>query len=183
MRIGLTKSNIDILARNIHCIHSQIHWLACLRSRKTSAGMTKDDKLLAQWCRKLVTWIGWSFPSSDQCMYSAKQGKADKTGICASTPIYFQFAHFNVHNAKTYSKRVHSVLSRMLRGLRQETHCRRKNISRKKTSRICRFIKKLSACLVQTFRSKSVTRIEHDTPWDLWNASTKMLNFHLTSIS
>jgi hypothetical protein len=36
--------------------------------------------------------------------------------------------------------------------------------------------------LVQTFRNKSVTRIEHDTPWDLWNASTRMVNFDLTSI-
>jgi hypothetical protein len=29
--------------------------------------------------------------------------------------------------------------------------------------------------------SKSVTRIEPDSPSDLWNESTGMLNFHLTS--
>ena len=95
MSIGLTKSNIGILTCNIHCINPQIHWLACLRSRciqSTSPGMTKDDKPFAQWCRKLVTWIGWSFPLRQfliqrpmnvQCQ-AARQGKADNGGICAS---------------------------------------------------------------------------------------------------
>ena len=41
------------------------------------------------------------------------------------SPIYFQFAYFNVRNAEAYGKRVHSDLSRILKGLRKETPCRK----------------------------------------------------------
>ena len=36
-----------------------------------------------------------------------------------------QFAYFNVRNAEAYGKRVHSDLSRILKGLRKETPCRK----------------------------------------------------------
>ena len=127
------RSNIGILNLQ-HSLHKPANSLVglpqsrCIQS--TSAGMTKDDKPFAQWCRNL--WLGSdnlfhcaNFWSRDQWMNSARQGKADNAGICASGSHYFQFAYFNIHTAEAYSKRVHSDLSRMLKGLRQETPCRK----------------------------------------------------------
>ena len=63
-------------------------------------------------------------PATNECTVPGKV-KLTMQEFVHQALIYFQFAYFNIHTAEAYSKRVHSDLSRMLKGLRQETPCRK----------------------------------------------------------
>ena len=55
--------------------------------------------------------------------------------------------------------------------------------ARRKAGRTCPFIECMFECREgsKKNRNKFVTRIQHGTPWGLWNASTRIVNIDLTS--
>ena len=140
MCIGMTKSTIGILTWNVLSISSHKstnQWAALVglpqeqvypeHIRRNDKGRRAIRTVVQKACdldRTVFSSAPLFDPASNECTVPGKV-KMTMQEFVHQSPIYFQFAFLNVRNAEAYGQRVHSDLSKIMKGLRQETPCRK----------------------------------------------------------